>query len=316
MNSSQICATANLRNKIASVIVALFFILPIPVKACDACGCAMSMSAMQILPFFNNDMWSTFNSYSVFDHAPAAENGSGQRVLKDALFRTNLAYRMSLSERSQLQVEMPYEWNHRSYEGSSNDHVLGEGDLTVRGIYFQPLFEGEKKAAILRFQPTLSAPTGKYMSRGSDRLILPIGMQTGTGAWSYGGQVDLTLRTSKFGAQLSASGFGFTENEMTYQLGARAGTSARLMYFIEGKRSMIIPQIGLNYEAFARDREYGGIVDFSGGTRAGGVVEINAFFGRMGAQAQAIIPLIQSLPVDQPTLRSGVSFGLMYFLAS
>ena len=103
---------------------------------------------------------------------------------------------------------------------------------------------------------------------------------------------------------------------MTYQLGACAGSGARFMYFIEGKKSMVIPQIGLNYEAFARDREYGGIVDFSGGTRKSGVVEINAFFGHMGAQAQAIIPLVQNLPADQPILRSGVSFGLMYFLGS
>ena len=122
--------------------------------------------------------------------------------------------------------------------------------------------------------------------------------------------------TAKVGAQLSATGFGFNENEMTYQLGACAGSGARFMYFIEGKKSMVIPQIGLNYEAFARDREYGGIVDFSGGTRKSGVVEINAFFGHMGAQAQAIIPLVQNLPADQPILRSGVSFGLMYFLGS
>lgn len=313
MNSSQICATANLRSKLMGALLALFLAAPTTVKACDACGCAMSMSALQILPFFNNDMLSTFNAYSVFQHAPTAENGSGQRVLQDALFRTNLAYRMSIAERAQLQIELPYEWNNRTYEGGSDD-VLGVGDFTVRGIYFQPLFEGEKRAAVLRFQPTLSAPTGKYMSRGSDRLILPIGMQAGTGAWSYGGQIDITLRTAKFGAQLSASGFGFTENEMSYNLGARAGTGARFMYLIEGKKSMIIPQIGLNYEGFAQDLEYGGTVDFSGGTRASGVLEINAFFGRMGVQAQAMMPLAQNLPANQPTLRSGVSFGLMYFL--
>lgn len=313
MNLFQICDTANLRNKVLGAFLALFLSIPVSVLGCDACGCASTMSTLQVLPFFNSNMVGIFGTHAQFTHPDWAENNDGDKVLNDHLVNTTFMYRSVLNDRLQFFYELPFQSNTRLYEQSA-DNNTGIGDMAARLTYALPLYQQEGKAAILRLSPRISAPTGSYMSRGRDRLILPMGMQLGTGAWSFGGTTDLTIRRNALGLQLLGGTQHFTTNEMGYALGLRSTASANALYFIERPVTLTVLQFGLMHEAFRQDTRFGSLEDFSGGHRTSAQFSLSTYLRKWAFQGQLFLPIQQSIPADQPSLQTSASVGVMYFL--
>lgn len=231
----------------------------------------------------------------------------------DRLKQSTFTYRKAFNQKLQMFYEVPFQYNTRHYT-DHNEHILGIGDVAGRLIYNSTLFKKEKSAAVLRLSPRIALPTGKYMLRGQDRLMLPVGMQPGTGAWSISGNGDLTFRVKNFGFQVLSSFQHFTSNEIEYQIGQRSSLGMTISHFIELQEKMVIPFCGLNHERYGNDSKYG-IVDLSTGTnRTIMTCGVSSFSKQLGVMAQCMIPVNQNHAGTQPSMGVSASISLMYFL--
>lgn len=315
MNLYQIYNTVSrLTNSVAqySLVVAVL-LLPTSSKACDACGCATSMSSLQVLPYFNSNLVGFISTHSSFSHPEFAVNNDGYAVISDQMQSGSFIYRSLIGGNVQLIYELPLHLKQRVYDGFI-DATYGVGDFALSVVYTKTLFERERSAGLLRISPKIATPTGTFMERGRDRTILPSGMQLGTGSWSYGGMADLSLRMNSWGGQWLIMPERFSTNELSYKLGSRLTSMISARYFYQRESTLTVVQSGVRYERFGADTQYGVEKDFSGGERWSGTFGVSTYFKRMALQAQWAVPLRQNVPEAQPKLYQSASLGVLYFL--
>ncbi len=302
-------------NIIKYAFIAIVLSLINVARACDICGCAPSMSPLQVLPFFNQNMIGVYNSYTQFKHPATSLNKDGDFLIYDRLVTSTFVYRSAINDKIQALFELPIHANSRVYH-AFNEHVLGVGDIAGRLIYNRTLYKKGANISIVRINPRVSMPTGTYMNRGNDKLMLPIGMQPGTGSWSFSLNMDFTMRFNNIGLNVISSLQGFTKNELDYQLGNRSVLGLTASYYKEKNTTTTIPFLGVLHEGIGKDRKYGVIDDATGGGRTAISCGISHYRKRVGVHSQINLPVKQSMAVYQPKLNVNATISVMYFLSS
>lgn len=283
---------------------------------CDLCGCASAGAQLGVLPQYNRSFAGFRFQYNSFRHLNVLESQVVDgRVLRDETFSTEAWTRLMLSPNDQLMISVPYIIKKRRATNSTTD-ISGIGDISL--LYNRIILQ--KDLMPWSYQWTagggLRLPTAKYRQRNEDRVMLPIGMQVGTGAWAFPLYSQFGLRYNDWGILSEAFIQIHSENENAYKIGNYYQGSLYLAHYAVLKKSMWMPHLGLRYEQTQGDLEFNKNVDHTGGQRWAGLLGLDAYFGEWSLGLRYQQALSQDLIGVQPEWDGLFSIHLVRFWGS
>ncbi|MBI1317225.1 hypothetical protein GC167_10290 [bacterium] len=247
--------TRFLRIRISLLIGVLLGVL-LEVGACDVCGCAASGSGLGVLPRFDSGFLGIRYSYQGFS-VPAVPGYAISGPGKDHYHRMELWSRILVNARLQLLVNLSYATHQRVLDEGPTTSISGPGDAQF--LLNGALWRKENKNHSLQWNAAAGVrlPTGLYRQRDADGTMLPIGLQTGTGAYALPLATQFGYRRGAWGGMAEAAAVFSAENEETYKVGNQWTTALFALYYADLKRSFLIGNVALRTEGSARDREFG-----------------------------------------------------------
>ena len=296
-------------------VVALFFAGADSSMACDICGCNMSGNYGGIYPQFTKNIVGFRYGFQRFRHPNTDLNFNGtSRVLRDEFQTYEVWGRFYPHPRIQVFAFIPFK-HHVRYESERATEISGVGDISVMANYTffntADSTEGKWKHALLG-GAGVKLPTGKYMARDERGVSLPAQFQMGTGAYTLNLNANYTLRYGNLGINLDYVFRVNGENERTYQFGDQQALSGGVFYTITTPKAAFLPNLGISYEHYQRDTEFGTIKEQTGGElsliNAGLDVYVDRFFLRTFMQ----MPIKQNLPLAQPDSDTRINLGIAY----
>lgn len=283
--------------------------------ACDICGCSGSTNYLGILPLVQQNLTGFRFQHTSFNHPNTSENYNGNsRVLSDEYFHTETWFRFYPTERLQVFAFVPYRWNVRT-ETERTTTIQGIGDIKLMGNYalLQPQDETASWKHFLLVGATLSAPTGKYMQRDDTKAMLPAWFQIGTGAWGAGANLFYTVRYKAVGLNLNAQYMHNGKNELQYQFGNQTNLALTAFYWLDVKKTTVLPQIGIGVDHFGKDEQFGSLESITGGTRVAATLGVDWYINRFLITGFYQLPLVQNLPDAQPVFKTRFGFSASVF---
>lgn len=227
-------------------------------KACDICGCSAAMSAGSLFPQVQTNMFGLRQSAQAFTHPRGNFNGLSE-VKSDHYYESDLFFRWFPKKRLQVWIHAPYRVMNR-IESERITTVRGMGDVQVRAFYtvIRPDTTFRKFKHMLQLGGGMSLPTGKYRQRDAQLTLLPMGLQSGTGAWSGMLNAIYMVQTRKMGLAVQADLRGFGSNEDTFKKGATGGVGTSFFLRRHWFRNVLaLPQLGFRYDGSMADEQYG-----------------------------------------------------------
>ncbi|MCA1763612.1 MAG: hypothetical protein ABR574_00935 [Cryomorphaceae bacterium] len=285
--------------------------------ACDMCGCAMGGNYTGIYPQFTQNLIGITYQNRDFKHPFTSLNFNGEsRVLSDNFDSYELWGRFYLSPRIQVLAFLPYRVHSRK-ESLRTTRISGIGDMAAMVNY--TVFNTADTTRIKLKHSLLAGvgvklPTGKYQQRDDSGSSLPAQFQVGNGAYALTGNLNYTLRYRNWGAQFDFNYRYNTINEWQYRFGNQVALNANVFYMWVQNSLVILPSMGISFEHYQKDEEYGVVKPETGGEiallNAGADVYFKQFFARANIQK----PIEQNLPFAQPNagVRMNFSVGVSF----
>lgn len=285
-------------------------------NACDACGCSASMSYLGIVPMTQNHLIGLRYNFQSFVHPTSSVSSSGEGlVLKDRYHTAELWGRYSASERIQVFYSVPYRHNQRVEENTMSD-ISGIGDIQLTANYNLMIRDVDtaKWKHFLRIGAHTSLPTGQYMQRDPNKAMYPLWFQVGTGSWGYGVQSFYTVRYKKAGLNTNLRWTRFSSNELDYLPGSRVLSSLQGFYWLNVGRLTLLPQVGVNFEHFQQDEQYGIVENETGGMRTSFALGLDVYLEKAMISLFASNPFFQNIPDQQPIATPNIGFSMAYYI--
>ncbi len=298
------------------LIIIILFIHSNSITACDICGCSVQGSFMGIFPQNHNNMVgyrSIFRS-SIHPQTALNQNGTSQ-VNEDHFFRQELWIRYFLRSKVQVFGHVPYQLNQR-FESKRTTTLQGVGDIQASinyTIWNTAGQIGKKWENTLIAGLGVRLPTGKYQQRDETRVMLPVGFQAGNGAFGYVFQANHTLRRRKIGLNTNLQYWINTKNELDFKPGNQFLGALSAFYWHQNQASILLPHLGVSFEQFGRDQEYGFDKSYTGGTSMFLSFGTDIYYKQVLVQLLSQFPLQQQLTSSQPEDRVRLSLGVSLF---
>ncbi len=301
-------------------LVFAFFCLPVwHTMACDICGGAIQVDGINgVLPHYTRSQFGLRAERQRMVHPNTSLNYNGaSQVMSDELNRLSLNGRWYPGKRWQITAQVPFIFNTRR-ESLRRTRINGVGDISLIGSYM--LYNTNDSAFYRTRLIWLSGtgcvlPNGKYQRRDETRLMLPPGMQPGTGAYQLLFNNQLTLRRGNWAAgnytTLSIPG----TNELDYRQGMSLSNSTLLFYQVKRSAFSIMPQAGLLIVSRASDRADGRLKSNTAIRSIKAQAGLNLYMKQYALQLVWDSPLNQQLDQAQPAQKGRFSLGLFYFIA-
>ena len=289
-------------------------ILPYSSKACDLCGCVSTGGQIGVLQQFDRNFIGMRFQFHSFLHQNVSEAFMGNdRVKEDEFFLPEIWSRIQLSDRMQLLLSLPYSYKVRLTEGDAlTNSGLGDMSALLNTVLFRK--ETEKLSYQWNAGLGLRLPTGKYRQRDDRKVLLPIGMQSGTGAYAFPIFTQLGIRKSSWGILAEGLAQFHSLNEDDYQLGNYYQASLNLLYYHQGLKSLCIPHIGMRYEKSNADREYGFEQKSTGSSKWVAAAGFDYYWSDWSIGARFSIPLYLNAQGNQPLWQGNAGIQLIRFL--
>ncbi len=184
--------------------------------ACDACGGGSSGAWNGWIPQFGKSQFQLRNEWR-----RNLGVGIGSLMTDQYFFQTDMTMRYFVSEKWMLQATVPMRRTVLQY-GDSTLKWIGMGDfrLGLNRILFRTNEDAVWKGMLLAGLQW-QMPTGKFMRRDGEKIMLPLYLQNGTGAQSILAQYYALLSNSSIGFWSSGGFQAFGENELHAQWGNR-----------------------------------------------------------------------------------------------
>lgn len=290
------------------LIIFIFILSFLNSKACDICGCAINLNGINgVLPLFNKNIVGLKSNYQSFKHPQTIENKTiNGYVLQDQYYTQELMMRLYLKPKIQLYFSLPFKQNIRK-ETSTTYSINGIGDINLGFNYALVNQSDSLKNNVWMWWTGagIKLPNGKYQQRNKEKTMLPVGFQIGTGAYSGFFTNQMTYRFKKMGLNWLSNYSINGENELFYQLGNSFQTQIQAFYWINlNPKSKILPQFGVSYLNFDKDKNYSIIKQHSGGQRLNILGSLDFFTNGylFSAQYQTVITEQRtfSMPITQP----------------
>lgn len=198
-------------------------------------------------------------------------DGLAGEYTQDYYYNLTLQTRIYPHPRLQLLAFIPFKINIQKVEGDNSTQLTGLSDISVLAFY--QLYNNSLKDSTANTQHNImigggiQAPTGSYQDLGRDGVALPVAFQLGTGAWSFILSGAYTLRQQKWGLNWSSTYQINWANPTGYQLGNQWTNSLVGFAVFQTQNWTFAPQVGLQVEHLAKNKNRGYDRIYSGGTQ-------------------------------------------------
>lgn len=168
----------------------------------------------------------------------------------------------------------------------------------------------------------MKAPTGAYQSAGESGKVIVPALQMGSGSWDAIYNATFLQRAYRWG--FYAEGFyrWNQENKSGYRFGNRTAIITKLMRWISvGKNDqfLIIPELGLNFEASEKDFDNYFKKEknpYTGGYFLDGAFGVNLFYQNFNLGCALRTPIKQQFAQGLVTASTGVNIQFNYLFNS
>jgi len=265
---------------------------------CDTCGCGGNGGSMGFGTGLNNNfiglryIGQRYRSRDgIFDNSPWIDEDFNTMQLWSQL---------PIGNRFVVNAVLPYQFHTRTFSDTSEQNINGLGDATLLA-YYQVLKQTPDSIVAIGPEHTLQLgggiklPTGNFDQQNLEGSVNP-SFQLGTGSWDYlvGANYGITYRN--WGLSIMVNYTFKTENSANYQFGNQLnyGVNTYKTYYF-GNDFALTPQIGLGGEYFDKNKEYGLIVNDTGGSALFGKLGVEANYRKYALGITAMPPLTQDL---------------------
>ena len=304
-------------NKLVILCSSIIYLWSSNLYSCDICGCAAGTSYLGVLPQFSSNMFGLRFQYSKALH-PSGNyntNDKSSQVLEDEFYSTEAWLRYYPAERWQVFMNIPYGVNQR-IETNRTTMIQGIGDIRLN-LNYSIVDYGDSIARdwknLLLVGAGVGLPTGSYQQRDDAQLMLPALFQIGTGAFTFQGNFNHTIRYRTWGLNTAVVYRIRGENELSYNFGDHFSFTPTLFYWGAIKSGYFMPNIGLAYDYFAQDHQYDSVKSETGGSIWNLNTAVDLYIGRFLINLFAQIPVSQNLTATQPAGSGGFGAGLSLF---
>lgn len=301
------------------VALSLLFISIIKMSyACDICGGAINGNSISgMMPMFNKNLVGLRSSYQAFNHPKTILNQFGDKeVLRDVYLSEDVWLRYYLHPKIQAFVNLPIRQNIRKLSDETQ-RISGIGDISMQINYslFNNSDSNTNKTVLMWWLGGgIKLPNGKYQQRNAEKTMYPIGFQVGTGAYAYLINNQISVRQNRIGLNWQTNLILNTTNELDYKLGNMYQTGLQAFYWHTiSPKFKLLPQIGLQYIHFEKDKSYNITKLHSGGERINSTIGVDAYIKMCMISAQIHQPIFETRSESMPITKAFYQFNLGYF---
>lgn len=282
-------------------------------SACDVCGGGGGLSG-GILPRIDRPfLGMVMNSSMLSYDTEGFQLGQNGQLVQDRIFSTNMVARVHTNYRTQLLISVPYLINTRA-EQEFESTTRGVGDINVQVQYhvIDPINQlGKEWVTTMLAGAGIVLPTGKYQQRDGRRQLLPNFIQVGSGAFAFQGHFNTVLSRKGSGFHFESFYNYQLENELFYRRGHQSRIGLNYFKRINVFSNLdIFPTIGVNFDHFTADRDFGTDLEFTNRRQLNAQARIDFFSSSFNAGLFINVPLAQDRRAGQPDTRQ---FGLQCF---
>lgn len=274
-------------------IWALMWLTP-RAEACDACGGLGAATGFGFMPLADQTILALQWDHSLFSDGEATPLSDVSHALTPAL-------RWLPAERLRASVAVPFRFTSVQMLTTTPQQFGGVGDVQA-GLEWNAWpgwgFENRRFPGWLRLGGLVSAPTGTYMQRADDGLMMPVSYQLGRGAWGFGASMQMAVRSGRWTLSAYGTTMHFGENELRQQSGRATSVQASLFRTFLVRRWVLMPQLGLTHEHMSSDRYYGDPVAGTAADRLSAAPGLTMAGERAVLQLQWLQPLAKSAAED------------------
>lgn len=163
---------------------------------------------------------------------------------------------------------------------------------------------------------SVKLPTGKYQTRGEDKIMLPMHLQPGNGSYSIGGQLFYSFLKENFGMNIFSKINYNLENELGYQQGKSWQNNIGIFYTLKLGRIIIIPQLGASYEQYSSDKNFDSQVAFTGGKLGYSFGQVELVWKNIYLSIKSAHPISINIPKNAPNPQNRLQFSISWILDS
>lgn len=207
--------------------------------------------------------------------------------------------RYHFNERLSITARLPYRWNLRQAEGTS-EVLDGMADIRLLAHYTILDSKKDKNHSLLNVAMGVKLPTGRYVKDIGYR-DLPGNFNLGTGNYALLSQLSFLQQWKQFGLNASANYQLNGKSNDDYQYGDQAVAS--LLFFFDSKlvKSLhLLPMVGSSWEYFAHNHKASGLLaEGSGGKGLFGLAGIGIKTSTWQLTGTFLLPLAQHYADNQ-----------------
>ncbi len=265
---------------------------------CDTCGCGGNGGSMGFGTGLNNNfiglryIGQKYRSRDgIFDNSPwINENFNTVQVWG----------KFPIRNRFLVNALVPYHVHNRRFTDNTEQEIKGIGDATLLAFYqvIAPTPDSIisiKPKHILQLGGGVKLPTGSFNEENLEGSINP-SFQLGTGSLDYILAANYGLTHRNWGISALVNYTIKTENSVSYLFGNQWNLAVNSFktYYLSDTWSFT-PQLGLGAEYFDKNKEFGLIVNDTGGDVYFGRLGLEANYNRFALGVSGMLPIAQDL---------------------
>ncbi|MBK7562102.1 MAG: transporter [Chitinophagaceae bacterium] len=283
---------------ITSIVFSVFLYTA---NACEICGCGLGNYYIGILPHFKNKFIGLRYQYHSFR---TKMNDDPSQFSKDFYQTTEIWAGWSITKKLQILAFVPYNFNHQvSDEGTSN--LKGFGDIALL-LNYKVLdinsknSTGKKVSQELWIGGGVKLPTGRFeIEAGNPDIASMANMQRGSGSSDVMLNTMYNIRVAKWGINTNASYKINSANKDDYKFGNKFSASSFVYYAAQAFKTVISPNIGLQYEHNQASQLINSKINLTGGSILQVAAGVEFGFNKMAIGFNTQLPATQNFADGQ-----------------
>lgn len=284
--------------------------------SCDVCGAQIN-GANGVIPFYTKNQFGLRINQTNLAHPNTPNNYNGtSRILSDRMIRSDIYARFYPTKNWQANVILPLIFSQRK-ESERTSNVQGLGDLQLQ---LNRMILNTNDSVKRRYRTVWLAgagvilPNGKYQQRDETKLMLPIALQPGTGAYQITANHQITIRKDKWGFGNYTNYTLPQQNELIYKVGSSISNSTLLFRVVKINSFQIIPQLGYSFTSKKADKSYEMSIAATQNKLSLLLGGVDVYYKNYLVQVSVNSPVYQRLNYAEPKRKTGFTIGLSYFM--
>ncbi|WP_274474319.1 transporter family protein [Mangrovimonas aestuarii] len=286
---------------------------------CDLCGCSTSSGSFGFGTLNNTNFLGARYIYQTFESKDGIFNNSPN---SNESFNTYQVWgQVPIYKTFYATAIVPYQDLYRNFE-DHQEHIKGLGDINLMGWYRLTFYKKKKEGELyltnepeesghkLQFGIGVKLPTGEFENAYADRINL--GFQVGTGSWDGIFSIAYNYSGKRFGLSTLTTYYLKGENKYDYRFGNQFSYSANVFYNIAGKKTSVMPFVGLNGDVYDSIVQYDQIVPNTNGGITNGTLGVEVILKKFVIGGNFTKPIYQKLFGGNVTSKNRMSIYLNY----